>query len=125
MLSIKQWFESISGENWKGNLTSMNNSSQCPSCGHALEDINLTEEEFTNVKEKIKRDVIEGTDIFRNTSPQELERFQRFVNEHPPFDVVIDGLNVAKTTPLNPSSKTWELERAGKPNPAVLSREQL
>ncbi|XP_015674566.1 mitochondrial ribonuclease P catalytic subunit [Protobothrops mucrosquamatus] len=106
VLSIKQWFESISGENWKGNLTSMNNSSQCPSCGHALEDINLTEEEFTNVKEKIKRDVIEGTDIFRNTSPQELERFQRFVNEHPPFDVVIDGLNVAKTTLLNPSSKT-------------------
>ncbi|XP_070787480.1 mitochondrial ribonuclease P catalytic subunit isoform X1 [Pituophis catenifer annectens] len=107
MLSVKQWFESIPGENWKGNLTSMNNNSrQCPSCGHLLEDINLSEEEFINVKDKIKKDVIEGTDIFRNTSPQELERFQRFVNEHPPFDVVIDGLNVARTTPLNPSSKT-------------------
>ncbi|XP_058018237.1 mitochondrial ribonuclease P catalytic subunit [Ahaetulla prasina] len=106
MLSIKQWFESIPGENWKGNLTSMNKSRQCPSCGHLLEDINLSEEEFINVKEKIKKDVIEGTDIFRNTSPQELECFQRFVNEHPPFDVVIDGLNVAKTSPLNPSSKT-------------------
>ncbi|XP_070787482.1 mitochondrial ribonuclease P catalytic subunit isoform X2 [Pituophis catenifer annectens] len=106
MLSVKQWFESIPGENWKGNLTSMNNNRQCPSCGHLLEDINLSEEEFINVKDKIKKDVIEGTDIFRNTSPQELERFQRFVNEHPPFDVVIDGLNVARTTPLNPSSKT-------------------
>uniref|UniRef100_A0A2D4JDU4 Mitochondrial ribonuclease P catalytic subunit n=1 Tax=Micrurus lemniscatus lemniscatus TaxID=129467 RepID=A0A2D4JDU4_MICLE len=106
MLSIKQWFESISGENWKGNLTSMNYSRQCPSCGHLLEDINLSKEEFINVKEKIKRDVIEGTDLFRNTSPQELERFQRFVNEHPPFDVVIDGLNVAKTTLRNPASKT-------------------
>ncbi|XP_034273903.1 mitochondrial ribonuclease P catalytic subunit isoform X1 [Pantherophis guttatus] len=107
MLSVKQWFESIPGENWKGNLTSMNNNSrQCPSCGHLLEDINLSEEEFINVKDKIKKDVIEGTDVFRNTSPQELERFQRFVNEHPPFDVVIDGLNVARTTPLNPSSKT-------------------
>ncbi|XP_070611667.1 mitochondrial ribonuclease P catalytic subunit [Erythrolamprus reginae] len=107
VLSIKQWFESIPGENWKGNLTSMNNSNrQCPSCGHLLEDINLSEEEFINVKEKIKRDVIEGSDIFRNTSPQELERFQRFVSEHPPFDVAIDGLNVAKLSAVNPSSKT-------------------
>ncbi|XP_032086742.1 mitochondrial ribonuclease P catalytic subunit [Thamnophis elegans] len=106
MLSIKQWFESIPGENWKGNLTTMSKSRQCCSCGHLLEDINLNEEEFINVKEKIKRDVIEGTDIFRNTSPQELERFQTFVNKHPPFDVVIDGLNVAKTTLLSPSSKT-------------------
>ncbi|KAM6462201.1 mitochondrial ribonuclease P catalytic subunit isoform 2-T3 [Liasis olivaceus] len=106
MLSIKQWFESIPGENWKGNLTTMNYSRQCPSCGQPLEDINLNQEEFIILKEKIKKDVIEGTDVFRNTSPQELERFQRFVNKRPPFDVVIDGLNVAKTAPLSPSSKT-------------------
>ncbi|XP_063146111.1 mitochondrial ribonuclease P catalytic subunit isoform X2 [Candoia aspera] len=106
MLSIKQWFESIPGENWKGNLTTMNYSRQCPSCYQPLEDIHLSQEEFIILKEKIKTDVIEGTDVFRNTSPQELERFQRFVNKHPPFDVVIDGLNVAKTAHLSPSSKT-------------------
>ncbi|KAH0620536.1 hypothetical protein JD844_021100, partial [Phrynosoma platyrhinos] len=106
MQSIKQWFESIPGENWKGNLTTVKNSGQCPSCEKFLESINLTPEEYGILKDKIIKDVIQGTDTFRKTTPQELEIFQRFVSQCPPFDIVIDGLNVARVCHKNNPSQT-------------------
>ncbi|KAM4898131.1 mitochondrial ribonuclease P catalytic subunit [Sylvia borin] len=95
MRSIKLWFESIPGENWRGNLTSIKDSGQCPVCKHQLEDSNLTEEEYSNLSERIIRDVIHGSDTFRKTSPKEFEAFQTFVENRLPFDIVIDGLNVS------------------------------
>ncbi|NXD20390.1 MRPP3 ribonuclease, partial [Spelaeornis formosus] len=79
MRSIKLWFES----------------GQCPVCNHQLEESNLTEEEYSNLSERIIRDVIHGTDTFRKTSPKEFEAFQTFVESRLPFDIVIDGLNVS------------------------------
>ncbi|XP_057284445.1 mitochondrial ribonuclease P catalytic subunit isoform X2 [Pezoporus wallicus] len=70
MWSIKLWFESIPERNWKGHLTNIKESGQCPVCNRQLEDSSLTEEEYNNLREKIIRDVIHGTDTFRKTSPQ-------------------------------------------------------
>lgn len=106
MESIKQWFESIPGENWKGNLTTVKNSGQCLSCNRYLENINLSPEEYNVLKEKIMKDVIEGMDTFRKTTPQELEQFQKFVNQRPPFDIVIDGLNVSRVCNKSNPSQT-------------------
>ncbi|NWQ64315.1 MRPP3 ribonuclease, partial [Neopipo cinnamomea] len=99
MRSIKLWFESISGSKWRGHLTNIKDSGQCPVCNHQLEDSNLTEEEYNNLSERIIRDVIHGTDTFRKTSPQEFEAFQTFVENRLPFDIVIDGLNVSHIKP--------------------------
>uniref|UniRef100_A0A8C5TB06 Mitochondrial ribonuclease P catalytic subunit n=1 Tax=Malurus cyaneus samueli TaxID=2593467 RepID=A0A8C5TB06_9PASS len=99
MQSIKLWFESIPGGNWRGHLTSIKDSGQCPVCNHQLEDSNLTEEEYSNLSERIIKDVIHGTDTFRKTSPQEFEAFQTFVENRLPFDIVIDGLNVSHIKP--------------------------
>ncbi|KFV01870.1 Mitochondrial ribonuclease P protein 3, partial [Tauraco erythrolophus] len=68
--SIKLWFESIPGGNWRGHLTNIKDSGQCPVCNHQLEDSDLTEEEYNYLRERIIRDVIHGTDTFRKTSPQ-------------------------------------------------------
>ncbi|KAJ7344945.1 hypothetical protein JRQ81_000895 [Phrynocephalus forsythii] len=104
MKSIKQWFESIPGENWKGTITGIQRSGRCSSCNQTLEDINLSPEEYNLLKEKILKEVIQGKDVFRKTTPVELEEFQKFVNIHSPFDIVIDGLNVSKISPkYNPS----------------------
>ncbi|NXC15578.1 MRPP3 ribonuclease, partial [Corythaeola cristata] len=70
MRSIKLWFESIPGGNWRGHLTNITDSGQCPVCSHQLEDCDLTNEEYNNLRERIIRDVIHGTDTFRKTSPQ-------------------------------------------------------
>ncbi|KAM6445360.1 mitochondrial ribonuclease P catalytic subunit isoform 2-T3 [Rhynochetos jubatus] len=99
MRSIKLWFESIPGGNWRGHLTSIKDSGQCPVCNHQLEDSDLTEEEYNNLRERIIRDVIHGTDTFRKTSPQEFQAFQTFVENRLPFDIVIDGLNVSHIKP--------------------------
>ncbi|NXY86199.1 MRPP3 ribonuclease, partial [Alcedo cyanopectus] len=99
MRSIKLWFESIPGGNWKGHLTHITESGRCPVCNHQLEDSNLTEEEYNNLRERIIRDVIHGTDTFRKTSPQEFEAFQTFVENRLPFDIVVDGLNVSHIKP--------------------------
>ncbi|XP_036737266.1 mitochondrial ribonuclease P catalytic subunit isoform X1 [Manis pentadactyla] len=97
--SVKTWFESVPGEQWKGRFTTIHKSGQCLSCGKTIESIHLSREEYEFLKEKIMRDVIEGGDQYKKTTPQELKRFQNFVRSCPPFDIVIDGLNVAKMFP--------------------------
>ncbi|NXF94839.1 MRPP3 ribonuclease, partial [Eubucco bourcierii] len=99
MRSIKLWFESIPGGNWRGHLTNIKDSGRCPVCNHQLEDSELTEEEYNKLRERIIRDVIHGTDTFRKTSPQEFQAFQTFVENRLPFDIVIDGLNVSHMKP--------------------------
>ncbi|XP_024051767.2 mitochondrial ribonuclease P catalytic subunit [Terrapene carolina triunguis] len=106
MQSIKLWFESIPGEKWEGHLTTIKNSGKCPVCNQNLEAIHLSQEEYNALKEKIIKDVIQGTDTFRKTTPQELEEFQNFVGNHSPYDIVIDGLNVANVSKKRNQSQT-------------------
>ncbi|XP_042533839.1 mitochondrial ribonuclease P catalytic subunit isoform X1 [Dipodomys spectabilis] len=94
--SIKTWFESMPGKQWKGQFTTIQESGQCLGCGKTLESIHLSPEEYEYLKGKIMKDVIDGGDQYRKTTPRELKRFQKFVNSCPPFDIVIDGLNVGK-----------------------------
>ncbi|XP_078515495.1 mitochondrial ribonuclease P catalytic subunit isoform X4 [Lissotriton helveticus] len=93
--SIKSWFESIPGEKWEGRVTGVGNSGQCRSCNRQLESIQLSLEQYQTLKEAVLTEVIKGEDTFRKTTPQELQEFRDFVASHPPFDIVIDGLNVA------------------------------
>lgn len=37
-------------------------------------------------------------DVFVKSSPAEVAKFERFLQSQPPFDCVIDGLNVAYST---------------------------
>ncbi|XP_059229057.1 mitochondrial ribonuclease P catalytic subunit isoform X2 [Mustela nigripes] len=97
--SIKTWFESVPGEQWKGQFITIKESGQCSGCGKTMESIHLSPEEYEFLKGEIMRDVIDGGDQYKKTTPQELKRFQSFVKCCPPFDIVIDGLNVAKTFP--------------------------
>lgn len=97
--SIKTWFESVPGEQWKGQFTTIQKNGQCSGCGKTIESIHLSPEEYELLKRKILIDVIDGGDQYKKTTPQELKRFQSFVEHCPPFDVVIDGLNVAKMFP--------------------------
>ncbi|XP_076983069.1 mitochondrial ribonuclease P catalytic subunit isoform X2 [Tamandua tetradactyla] len=97
--SIKTWFESVPEEQWKGQFTVIQKSGQCLGCGKTMESIHLSPEEYEFLKEKIMRDVIDGGDQYKKTTPEELQRFQNFVKYHPPFDIIIDGLNVAKMFP--------------------------
>lgn len=42
----------------------------CQSCGTELESIQLTEEEYAQLKHRVMEDVIEGRDVFNKTTPE-------------------------------------------------------
>ncbi|XP_070698617.1 mitochondrial ribonuclease P catalytic subunit [Pempheris klunzingeri] len=93
--SIKTWFESLTEQKWTGSWTSATPKGVCKCCGSELESIQLTAEEYQQLKDRVMADVIQGRDVFNKTTPEELERFKAFVKRKPAFDVVVDGLNVA------------------------------
>lgn len=117
--TIKTWFESLTGQKWTGSWTSTTPTGVCRCCGSKLESIQLTDEEYQQLKGRVMADVIQGRDVFNKTTPKELERFKMFVKRKPAFDVVVDGLNVAKmSTDRNKQSEmllavVLELERQG------------
>lgn len=93
--SIKTWFESLEDQKWEGRWTSVTPNGTCRCCGSELESIQLTAEEYQQLKDKVMVSVIQGPDVFNKTTPEELEKFKAFVKRKPAFDVVVDGLNVA------------------------------
>ncbi|KAM4690374.1 mitochondrial ribonuclease P catalytic subunit [Rhinophrynus dorsalis] len=95
MQSMKAWFESIPNEGWRGQVTTVSNSGHCQACKQQLESIDLEPQEYSALKDVFLRSVVEGRDTFRKTTPQELQEFQQFVRSRPPYDLVVDGLNVA------------------------------
>ncbi|KAM4014642.1 mitochondrial ribonuclease P catalytic subunit [Anomaloglossus baeobatrachus] len=95
MKTIKSWFERIPNETWKGQLTKATDSGHCQACKEQLESIHLTPEEYNTLKKAVIDAVIKGEDTFRKTTPEELKKFLQFVDSQPPFDIVVDGLNVA------------------------------
>ncbi|KAG1697377.1 Mitochondrial ribonuclease P catalytic subunit [Nymphon striatum] len=91
---LYSYFESLPEEKWKINLTHIN-LRNCNCCGHLMANNKITNEECTQLKEDLIKDVTIGGDIFRNSSPQEMKRFFGFMESHEPFDIVIDGLNIS------------------------------
>ncbi|KAM5129619.1 mitochondrial ribonuclease P catalytic subunit [Mantella aurantiaca] len=105
MKSIKSWFESIPNESWKGKLTKITDSGHCQVCKQPIESIHLTPDEYSVLKEAVIDSIIKGEDTFRKTTPQELEEFLQFVKSKPPYDIVVDGLNVAYNSTTGVYSK--------------------
>ncbi|KAJ0008798.1 hypothetical protein NQD34_016213 [Periophthalmus magnuspinnatus] len=93
--SIKTWFESLEDQKWEGRWTTISPKGECHCCRSKLESIQLTDEEYQQLKDKVMVNVIQGRDVFNKTTPEELEKFKAFVKRKPAFDVVVDGLNVA------------------------------
>ncbi|KAG8449544.1 hypothetical protein GDO86_016262 [Hymenochirus boettgeri] len=106
MQSIKSWFESTPNESWKGHISSVSVNGYCQNCKQQLESIHLMPEEYNSLKDIFIHSVIQGHDTFRKTTPQELQDFQQFVRSRPPYDVVVDGLNVAFISNKGAHSKT-------------------
>ncbi|CAN9502569.1 unnamed protein product [Ophioblennius macclurei] len=117
--AIKEWFESLKGQNWTGSWTNTTVKGVCRCCASELESIQLTAEEYQQLKDRVMADIIQGQDVFNKTTPEELERFRNFVKKKPAFDVVVDGLNVANVNKdRSKQSETLlevvsELERQG------------
>lgn len=67
----------------------------------------LTNEEFSDLKNKFLEKVIIGKDIFRKSDPTEMESFKQFIKNMAKFDVVLDGLNIAYLSGINKGTQVY------------------
>lgn len=70
-------------------------SGKCKNCNQVLKPVEVTNSEFKMLQERFMSNVMIGKNIFNNSSPQELNDFKDFIEVTGPYDVVVDGLNLA------------------------------
>ena len=69
----------------------------CQNCKKNLNQTTLDETDFKTLSDSVLKKLIVGKNVYCVTSPQELKRYMLFLKTMKPYDVVIDGLNVAYT----------------------------
>ncbi|XP_043284582.1 mitochondrial ribonuclease P catalytic subunit isoform X2 [Venturia canescens] len=80
---------------WIIERTSIRNVGICRSCDHKLSKCKISNEEFSKLAELVWERVIISGDIYKKSTPKELNYFLQFVEKNKPWDIVIDGLNVS------------------------------
>nr|CAG4646538.1 EOG090X0CGF [Macrothrix elegans] len=109
---LKEMVETRDQDAFQGQLTVVDRfTSKCRSCGKPMENIAISEEDFALLKEGVMKNIVHNGDVFIGSVPEELERFRSFIQKTAPYDVVIDGLNVAFQSPgkySNSSDKKME-----------------
>ncbi|KAL1284376.1 Mitochondrial ribonuclease P catalytic subunit [Trichinella pseudospiralis] len=93
--SFKNYFASFTEIEWTVDCGIVTEKFCCSCCGNALKQLALSDEEFKLLKDDVIRGIVFGKDLYRQTTPEEFVRFQQFLNKNGPFDVVVDGCNVA------------------------------
>lgn len=78
-------------------------SGKCNKCENILEMQTTTAEEFERLKKAIMEIALIGDNTFLKTTPDELQKFVQFIENTAPYDIVLDGLNVAFRTHAKPT----------------------
>lgn len=82
-------------------MSSVSRNKICGSCRTHLDEIALNTDEFRQLQEVFHEKVLIKDNIFIKSTPQEFNDFQVFLERTGPYDVVIDGLNVAYSVGAN------------------------
>lgn len=64
-------------------------------CQQSLAPVTVTVDELKRLKWTFFDRVVRGRNIFENTTESEWQQFEACIRENGPFDLVVDGLNVA------------------------------
>ncbi|KRZ43116.1 Vacuolar protein sorting-associated protein 53 -like protein [Trichinella pseudospiralis] len=93
--SFKNYFASFTEIEWTVDCGIVTEKFCCSCCGNALKQMALSDEEFKSLKDDVFKRIVFGEDPSRQTTIEELIHFQQFLNKNGPFDVVVDGCNIA------------------------------
>nr|XP_046487976.1 mitochondrial ribonuclease P catalytic subunit isoform X1 [Neodiprion pinetum] len=86
---------------WVANTGTVDLSGTCCTCNHTLSPPSITDEEFSHLSKTVLEKGLVGQDAYKKSSPAEVRKLINFVNKTKPYDIVIDGLNVAYTNNKN------------------------
>jgi Protein-only RNase P len=82
--------------------TKVDSKGKCQGCRLRLKPLpKLSADQFAELRDAfMEKSIMRNGNIFLNSTPEELDAYQKFLALHAakPFDVVIDGLNVAHIT---------------------------
>ena len=93
---LKNLLENQPIDPFVGHFTTIDeDTGRCRSCKKLLQNQEISDDEFADLKKGLIDKVLLGTDVYLGSKPDELLRFQKFIQKTAPYDVVIDGLNVA------------------------------
>ncbi|KAI9563201.1 hypothetical protein GHT06_010659 [Daphnia sinensis] len=93
---LKEVLQNRSRDPFIGQFTAIDeDSGRCQSCQKVLQNTDITDEEFAALRNRITEKVLLGTDVFLGSKPEEMQRFEELLKTTGPYDIVIDGLNVA------------------------------
>lgn len=85
----------------KPKSTQLSDNGKCSNCQEFLPRVNLSKDEFDDLKKAFFKEGIIGKNVFCKTTPEEVNRFKAFLKTEKKYHVIIDGLNVAYTTGSN------------------------
>lgn len=71
---------------------------KCSACQQHLEHVAISDTQFAELRGSFLDKVLIRKDVFQKSTPEEVARFKKFVEQTAPYDCVIDGLNVAYST---------------------------
>lgn len=63
-----------------------------------LRNVNVSDDEFNHLRSHFLDEIFIRDKIFDKSMPNEFDSFAKFIDQTKPFDIVIDGLNVAYST---------------------------
>ncbi|GLG94500.1 uncharacterized protein GBIM_01707 [Gryllus bimaculatus] len=107
---LRSWFEHDK-YSWEGCFTTISPRGSCQNCRTVLRKRKITTAEFEAMRKEFFEQVIVGSNVFLKSNPEELETFQQFLSRTAPYDVVIDGLNIAYSSGrLRPQQAVKALE---------------
>ncbi|KRX27396.1 Mitochondrial ribonuclease P protein 3, partial [Trichinella nelsoni] len=93
--AFKSYFASFSEIKWSVDCGIVTDNGCCSCCSSPLKQLTLSDEDFNSMKNELVKRIVIGDSVYRQTSPEEYYRFRQFLNRNDPFDVVVDGCNVA------------------------------
>ena len=93
---LKEMLKKRSLDAYSGVPSTINKATgSCRSCGRVLQNLSISPAEFDELKEVTVKKILIEPDVFIGSTPEEVARFKRLVEKTGPYNVVIDGLNVA------------------------------
>lgn len=97
--TLKRYLEEVA--TIKVDMSSVSRNKSCGSCRTHLDEITLEADEFRQLQEVFHEKVLIKDNIFIKSTPKEFNDFQQFLERTGPYDIIIDGLNVAYSVGAN------------------------
>lgn len=93
---LKEMLEKKTTGSFVGQFTDVEKrTGACRTCRRTMKNASITRDQFQALKDNMLEKVLCGADVYKGSHPEELHKFYKLIENNAPYDVVIDGLNVA------------------------------